>query len=204
MRKLAALVMTSLLACFFAPSSLADDVPLRMTPMQAVNPPAGYVEFCARKPRECGTSSLRQEMINMDARRWSEVSAINVNINQQVTSGVDLELFGKEEHWTIAEKAGDCEDYVLLKKKQLEALGYPSSALLITVVMDENNEGHAVLTIAADTGDYVLDNRREEILPFASTGYQFIKRQSQLDPQRWVSLAAMPLPASGKVASPSP
>ena len=140
----------------------------------------------------------------MDAAKWQEVSAINLQANKSVISGNDLDLFGEAEHWTIAETAGDCEDFVLLKKKKLEALGYPSSALLITVVLDEKQEGHAVLTITADTGDYVMDNRRDEILPFTSTGYQFIKRQSQLDPQRWVSLAATQADNSSVVASPSP
>lgn len=204
MRKIAALVLGGILAGFSSATCLADNAALRMTPMQAVNAPPGYVDFCARNPRDCGTSSVRQEVLEMNAERWTQVSTINGETNQNVTSGNDLELFGVEEHWTIANTAGDCEDYVLLKKKRLEALGYPSSTLLITVVTDENNEAHAVLTITADTGDYVLDNRRDEILPFASTGYQFIKRQSQIDPQRWVSLAPAQAPGSDAVASGEP
>jgi predicted transglutaminase-like cysteine proteinase len=202
MRKFAVLLMVGMLACLSSASSLANDAASRMTPMQAVSAPSGFVDFCARSPRDCGASSVRQEMIRMNADKWREVMALNAYTNQSVNSGNDLELFGREEHWTIADTAGDCEDFVLLKKKRLEALGYPTSALLITVVLDENREGHAVLTLAADTGDYVLDNRRDEILPFTSTGYQFLKRQSQLDPQRWVSLASTPMTASGAVASP--
>lgn len=204
MRNLAAMLTGGILVCLSAVTCLADNAPLRMMPMQAVTAPPGYVDFCARNPRDCGSANVRMDMIDMDAESWTQVSAINIHTNQNVTSGNDLELFGEDEHWTIAGKAGDCEDYVLLKKKKLEELGYPSSALLITVVLDENNEGHAVLTITADTGDYVLDNRRDEILPFASTGYQFIKRQSQLDPQRWVSLASPQANNSNAVASPSP
>ena len=41
-----------------------------------------------------------------------------------------------------------CEDYALLKRHELMQLGWPSSALLMTVVMDESFEGHAVLTSA--------------------------------------------------------
>ena len=37
--------------------------------------------------------------------------------------------------------------------------GWPESKLLITVVRDENNEGHAVLTVRTDEGDFILDNR---------------------------------------------
>ena len=204
MWNMAALRTGGVLFCLSAVTCLAGNVDQRMTPLEAVNAPPGYVEFCARHPRDCGSSAVRTEMLHMDATKWQEVSAINMQANKRVVSGNDLELFGKEEHWIIAETVGDCEDFVLLKKKELEALGYPSSTLLITVVLDEKQEGHAVLTIATDTGDYVLDNRRDEILPFTSTGYQFIKRQSQLDPQRWVSLASSQQKASAAVASPSP
>ena len=204
MRNMAAWLTGGVLVCLSSVTCLAGDGHPRMTPLEAVNAPPCYVEFCARHPRDCGSSAVRTELLHMDAAKWQEVSAINLQANKSVISGNDLDLFGEAEHWTIAETAGDCEDFVLLKKKKLEALGYPSSALLITVVLDEKQEGHAVLTITADTGDYVMDNRRDEILPFTSTGYQFIKRQSQLDPQRWVSLAATQADASAVVASPSP
>ncbi|NMD08116.1 MAG: transglutaminase-like cysteine peptidase, partial [Phyllobacteriaceae bacterium] len=92
------------------------------------------------------------------------------------------------EFWTYPVTAGDCEDYLLLKKRELQASGIPASDLLITVVLDERGEGHAVLTIASDAGDYVLDNRRDDILLWSETNYRFLKRQTQRDPKLWVSL----------------
>jgi predicted transglutaminase-like cysteine proteinase len=59
---------------------------------------------------------------------------------------------------------------------------------LITVVLDENREGHAVLTVVTNKGDYVLDNRRMEILRWDQTGYLYLKRQSQPAANEWVSL----------------
>ena len=67
-------------------------------------------------------------------------------------------------------------------------LGWPESTLLITVVRDENNEGHAVLTVRTDDGDFVLDNQRREIVRWADAPYVFIKAQSQRNPLLWVSL----------------
>ena len=77
---------------------------------------------------------------------------------------------------------------MLLKKRELEKLGFDSGSLLITVVLDEKNEGHAVLMVATKSGDYVLDNRRNDILLWSDTGYTFLKRQSQQDPKAWVAL----------------
>ena len=57
------------------------------------------------------------------------------------------------EKWSYPDDGyGDCEDYVLLKRRLLAARGFPESTLLITVVRDENNEGHAVLTVRTDRG----------------------------------------------------
>ena len=66
--------------------------------------------------------------------------------------------------------------------------GWPQSTLLITVVRDENNEGHAVLTVRTDAGDFVLDNKRRDIVRWADTPYTFIKRQSERNPLVWISL----------------
>ena len=57
---------------------------------------------------------------------------------------------------------GDCEDYVLLKRRMLIQSGWPREALLVTVVRNERDEGHAVLTVTSDKGDYILDMRTRE------------------------------------------
>ena len=52
----------------------------------------------------------------------------------------------------------------------------------MTIVRDLDGEGHAVLTVKTDHGDFVLDNLSDEIRPWSATGYQFFKRQAQDDP----------------------
>jgi predicted transglutaminase-like cysteine proteinase len=99
------------------------------------------------------------------------------------------------DHWGVVERwnypddgYGDCEDYALQKRKMLMQAGWPRQALLMTVVRDRNGDGHAVLTVETDKGEFILDNEVDEILPWSDTGYQFVKRQSQSDPNVWVSL----------------
>ena len=41
---------------------------------------------------------------------------------------------------------------------------------------------------ARDRGDLILDNMREEIVSWDRTGYRFVKRQSALNPNDWVSI----------------
>ena len=91
---------------------------------------------------------------------------------------------------------------MLLKRNTLAALGVPLASLLITVVHDENGEGHAVLSIPTSAGDLVLDNRRDEVLPWMDTGYKFVKRQSAVNPNVWVSLAREGLQATDIASAP--
>jgi predicted transglutaminase-like cysteine proteinase len=67
-------------------------------------------------------------------------------------------------------------------------------------VRDRRDEGHAVLTVRSDRGEFILDNQAEAVLavlPWFETGYRFVKRQSQKDPNVWVSLGdPRPAPAS--------
>ena len=154
-------------------------------------PPIGYVDVCARNAAECRSARPEQALRNtfeLSSKRWSELKQINVFVNAHVAPISDLDQHDVPEHWSYPSGAGDCEDYVLLKKRYLEGLGFPAEALLITVVLDEAGEGHAVLTARTSAGDYILDNRRDTIMRWSETNYQFLKRQSQADPNIWKAL----------------
>jgi len=151
-------------------------------------PPIGFVEFCQRSPENCQADGSRQRRIAMPEDKWLLVRMVNAFVNGAIAPVTDETLYGTPEYWTIPTDAGDCEDVVLLKKKILMSKGIPEEALRITVVLDEHGEGHAVLTLTTQAGDYILDNRRNEIRAWADTGYTMLKRQSAQDPRKWVSL----------------
>jgi predicted transglutaminase-like cysteine proteinase len=157
-------------------------------------PPVGFVKFCVSNPQECKGVGRRVNRVAMTPETWNTLFTINTRVNTTIAPVSDDELYGTPEHWTYPVKAGDCEDYLLLKKRELENMGFDAGALLITVVLDEKNEGHAVLTVATDKGDYVLDNRRNDILLWNDTGYAFLKRQSQQDPRTWIALTDVKKP----------
>lgn len=66
--------------------------------------------------------------------------------------------------------------------------GIPRQALLMTIVRDHQDMGHAILTVKTNMGDLILDNLSDEIVSWNATGYRFVKRQSQEDPNVWVSI----------------
>jgi len=100
----------------------------------------------------------------------------------------DQEMWGQEELWSYPDRQGDCEDYVLEKRRQLIRLGVPAGNLLITVVRQRNGDGHAVLTMRTSLGDFVLDNLEPKILAWTDTDYQFLKRQSERNSGVWVAV----------------
>ena len=152
------------------------------------NPPIGYVQFCARGQEECQTKGGKLERITFTDEVWSKINQVNTIVNSSVKAASDTDIYSVTDYWTYPKTTGDCEDYALLKKKLLVELGFKPDELLMTVVFDENGEGHAILTVMTSDADFILDNRREEILPPNLTKYKFLKRQSQLDPKLWVSL----------------
>jgi predicted transglutaminase-like cysteine proteinase len=160
-----------------------------MTSFGDTLPPIGYVTFCRDHEAECRPGRRFADRIQLTAAKFREIEDVNSAVNTAVAPITDLELYGKAEVWAYPKaNKGDCEDYVLLKRRTLIEHGFPASTLLITVVRDENNEGHAVLTIRTDKGDFILDNKRRDVVRWADTPYTYVKRQSETNPLVWISL----------------
>jgi predicted transglutaminase-like cysteine proteinase len=151
------------------------------------NPPVGYVDFCRNFPDECQRNGT-EEVETLTERRWRDLQEVNTFVNRIILPATDREFYHQDEVWTLPETRGDCEDYVLLKRKWLIERGWPTGALLVSVVFDEVGDGHAVLLARTGRGDFVLDNKTDSIRLWHETAYRFVKRQSVEDPNRWVSL----------------
>lgn len=169
----------------------------RIDPMGGARPVQGWVSFCDRNPSECALDLSESPTVTLTGRLWKNLNAVNRQVNTSVTPMTDQEHWGVVDRWDIpTDGYGDCEDFQLLKRKILvEQYGLPRRAMRMTVVIDEQGEGHAVLMIRTDEGDIVLDNKRSSILPWHQTGYVFIKREGQ-DGRDWVSLGERSSPAT--------
>ena len=151
-------------------------------------PPYGFVQFCERVPEECRQYALEDQRFSAGPGRLSELDAVNRAVNREIEAATDMEVYNQTEYWTIPTTRGDCEDYALLKRKRLIARGWPASALLLTVARDEKGEGHAVLTARTLQGDFILDNKVDEVKAWNRTRYEYVMRQSYLNPRIWMSL----------------
>ena len=201
MRLAAGAIAATLLVAITGSAGAQDERPLFVSLGVVSRPPIGWVEFCAVHKKECDTQPMQARDVVLTTNAWRDLERVNSWVNTKVRPLTDQEHWGVIERWSYPDDGyGDCEDYVLLKRKMLIQAGWPRQALLITVVRDVRGDGHAVLTVKTDKGEFILDNQNEEIQLWSETSYRFVKRQSQTDPNVWVSLGD-PRPAVSTATS---
>jgi predicted transglutaminase-like cysteine proteinase len=156
----------------------------------ATSVPYGWIDFCGRRPEECSLGKLDARDIRLTKKSWAELNRVNSFANDAIEPITNLEHWGTTvDHWDYPiDGKGDCKVFALYKRKLLIEQGFPRQALLMTIVRDLDGEGHAILTVKTDHGEFVLDNLTDEIRPWDATGYRFVKRQAQDDPNVWLEL----------------
>ncbi|MGL4196446.1 MAG: transglutaminase-like cysteine peptidase [Allorhizobium sp.] len=163
-------------------------MPANMQVVGKANPPIGHYEFCQTYSGECSSNQTDSGPMTLTEDLWKAILEVNYTVNSSITPLTDMEIYGVEERWTYPRSVGDCEDFALLKRKMLVDRGVDPADLLMTVVLQPNGEGHAVLTVRTDHGDFILDNMRNKVLLWSETEYTYLKRQSSSNPGRWVKL----------------
>ncbi len=190
------------IVAFAAPSASAYAAPLHAADVGDVTRvPYGWADFCSRRPGECRVDVLDPVEVVMTPQVTRVLAVVNASVNASIEPVSNLEHWGTLlDHWDYpADGKGDCKIYALWKRKQLLDRGFPRQALLMTIVRDLDGNGHTILTVKTDRGDLILDNMVGEIRFWDETGYDFVKRQSQADPNVWVSIgpATMPVTTAG-------
>ena len=151
--------------------------------------PVGHYDFCQLLPQECKQITRKQAPVELTRKLWATIVDINNAVNVKVSPRTDMEMWGKEEVWSYPDSGfGDCEDYVLEKRRELMKAGVPAGSLLITVVRQPNGDGHAVLTVRTSLGEFILDNLEPKVLAWDATDYTYLKRQSEQNSGVWVTI----------------
>ncbi len=193
LERLRIIAIAGLIACAapLAPASAAE-TRLPVASAAAVGGktlmPYGWHDFCGRQPQECHVGSRAPADIKMTGETWALLNRINAFANHAIKPISNLDHWGTSvDHWDYpVDGKGDCKIYALYKRKMLMQAGLPRQALLMTIVYDLRGEGHTILMARTDHGDFVLDNLNADIRSWDATGYRYLKRQSQDNPNVWV------------------
>ncbi len=104
-----------------------------------------------------------------DFRRGLQIPKINYMVNRVLAYRDDARVWKTGEYWAspseaLEKRAGDCEDYAILKYALLRDLGVQDEDMRIVVLMDEAaGQHHAVLSVRHDGQWLILDNRFSRI-----------------------------------------
>ncbi|MFN7104117.1 MAG: transglutaminase-like cysteine peptidase [Pseudorhizobium sp.] len=180
-----------ILIAILAPTTAAVPAPRALASMvtgAVTSQPIGHYEFCRANPGECSQRFASTAAPKLTPHGWDLLERVNASVNDRIQAMTDKDIYGREEVWAYPKDVGDCEDYALLKRRELADKGFALSDLLITVVRKPDGEGHAVLTVRTAQGDFVLDNLNNEVMPWYETSYTFLKRQASFNTGRWVSI----------------
>lgn len=130
-------------------------------------------------------------LVDKDSDQWKAVNAANRLVNRSIRRGSDDAVHGTPDYWEAGLGGrGDCEDYVLTKRRVLIERGIPAEALSIALVRTRWGEDHAVLLVATPDGEYVLDNLTPWIERWDAVDYDWRQRQLPGEVFNWINLAA--------------
>jgi len=113
-----------------------------------------------------------------------ELVAVNTLINRSIRPERNQGGLSTEQ-WLLYPASGDCNDYAVTKRHELLNRKWPIASLLIAVVLVAGGEGHAVLVVPTDHGDFVLDNLRSGVVRWDILPYQWLKIMSPENPLFW-------------------
>jgi predicted transglutaminase-like cysteine proteinase len=150
--------------------------------------PFQHVRFCLHYPSECNSEARGVDRIDVNAGTSDLLKRVNHDVNTAIAPTVKSYGTDLRDSWTIAPAAGDCNDYAVTKRHDLIESGLPAKALRLSVVKTVSGTGHLVLVVATTKGDLVLDNLTEEIRPWQSTNYRWLKIQSAVDARFWFEI----------------
>jgi predicted transglutaminase-like cysteine proteinase len=165
------------------PAGMARPAPAPVTiaVQKATLAPLAYVKFCVSHKADCAKAE-GETRIQLTPKMRRELRQVNFGINRTIQPVNDVP--GKDS-WDADVASGDCEDYVLTKRKRLIELGWSANALRIAVTYTPDNTGHAVLVVSTSQGDLVLDNRHNAVLDWRDTDLRWVKIQSPDNPLKW-------------------
>lgn len=141
-----------------------------------------------------GLEDARPTTVSANRASWSRLNRINRQVNRAIRERSDLSSVGVADRWSLpiadGRLVGDCEDFALEKRRLLIEAGISPQAMSIALVRTRWGESHAVLLVAMEGGEYVLDSLSPWISHWAALDYRWVQRQAPGSSLRWVSITA--------------
>ncbi len=125
--------------------------------------------------------------MKLTPERVAQLQEVNQGVNASIRPQPNLEGL-RGEKWLLHPASGDCNDYAVTKRHELIAKGWPPHSVLLSEVVIAGGEHHLVVVVRTFSGDLVLDNLTEQILPWSKKSYRWVRIQTPRNPTYWASL----------------
>jgi len=170
---------------------------------RVVETPYQWQEYCLHEGEEdpsCVNSKSKNVVMFSNPELIKTLEEINIKYNK-IPYLTDIEKYGVQDKWTAKlgfnldlneQRRGDCDDYVLSKRKELLKRGFPNSALYVTLVkVDElQEEMHMILIVKLGNKKYILDNINKNIVESKYTSYIPLFHLNPLD-GKWYNINSL-------------
>ncbi|QIG55111.1 transglutaminase-like cysteine peptidase [Altererythrobacter sp. BO-6] len=123
--------------------------------------------------------------------RTQLMAQVNGWVNKAITYRRDSALFGRRDYWadarsTLARRAGDCEDYAILKLQLLAAAGVAREDMMLTLARDTlRRSDHAVLLVR-DEGEWFMLDMASDRVANAAADYGYRPLMSFTGSERFI------------------
>ncbi|RUW34658.1 MULTISPECIES: transglutaminase-like cysteine peptidase [unclassified Mesorhizobium] len=93
-----------------------------------------------------------------------KLAFVNSSVNRLIAYRKDSAVYGKLDYWAkpseiLEHRAGDCEDFAILKMAALLRAGIPAQSMSLVVLQDRRRKFfHAVLSVSTGSGTFILDS----------------------------------------------
>lgn len=121
----------------------------------------------------CGEKGTAFAALTEDARNkkfLDKLATVNRTVNTLIAYRKDEATYGNLDYWAnpaeiLSSGAGDCEDFAILKMAALIEAGVPAQSMSLVVLQDRSRGVfHAVLSVATQSGTFILDNLTNKVL----------------------------------------
>lgn len=105
-----------------------------------------------------------------DRKFLDKLAVMNRAVNTMIAYRKDQGVYGNVDYWAkpaeiLSRGAGDCEDFAILKMSALIKAGVPAQSMSLVVLQDASRGVfHAVLSVATQSGTFILDNLSNQVL----------------------------------------
>ena len=164
--------------------------PVYVTVGEPTRPPIGWVEFCIEYKPECATTPSEPRDVVLTSKAWTDMVKVNAWVNRvnqtdhrprTLGRGRALELSRRRLRRLRRLCAAQAPHARCRQAGRARRCSSPWCATRRATATPYSRSR----PIAANSFSTI---RKTQVLPWTKTGYRFVKRQSQTDPNLWVSL----------------